>query len=74
MGANHRDPDPEVVLRVKSLEKVLSDKGLIDPEAIDTLVDFYENKVGPQNGAKVGRGHGPTRNTKRGFLRMEPLR
>ena len=53
MGANHRDPDPEVVLRVKSLEKVLSDKGLIDPEAIDTLVDFYENKVGPQNGAKV---------------------
>ena len=53
MGANHRDPDPEVVLRVKSLEKVLSDKGLVDPEAIDTLVDFYENKVGPQNGAKV---------------------
>ena len=53
MGANHRDPDPEVVLRVKSLEKVLSDKGLIDPEASDTLVDFYENKVGPQNGAKV---------------------
>tara|TARA_Y100000590_G_scaffold218509_1_gene247430 strand:+ start:1682 stop:2284 length:603 start_codon:yes stop_codon:yes gene_type:complete len=53
LGANHRDPDPEVVLRVKSLEKVLSDKGLIDPEAIDTLVDFYENKVGPQNGAKV---------------------
>lgn len=53
MGAKHRDPDPEVVLRVKSLEKVLSDKGLVDPEAIDTLVDFYENKVGPQNGAKV---------------------
>jgi nitrile hydratase len=53
MGAGHRDPDPEVVLRVKALEKVLTDKGLIDPQAIDVLVDHYENKVGPQNGAAV---------------------
>lgn len=53
MAARHRDPDPDIVLRVKALEQVLSEKGLVDPAAIDTLVDYYENKVGPQNGARV---------------------
>ena len=53
MSARHRDPDPEVVLRVKALEQVLTEKGLIDPQAVDTLVDYHEHKVGPQNGARV---------------------
>ena len=39
--------------RVKALETILVDKGLIDPAAIDAIVDTYENRVGPQNGAKV---------------------
>ena len=40
-------------LRVKALETVLTRKGLIDPEAIDVLIDQFENRVGPQHGAKV---------------------
>ena len=53
MSSRHREPDSDIVLRVKALEKVLVDKGLVDPTAIDALVDRYENKVGPQNGARV---------------------
>lgn len=40
-------------LRVKALETVLTRKGLIDPEAIDVLIDQFENRVGPQHGARV---------------------
>jgi nitrile hydratase len=43
--------DPE--LRVKALEQVLAEKGLIDPVAVDELIDTYETKVGPHNGARV---------------------
>ena len=39
--------------RVKALETILTEKGLIDTAAIDAIVDTYENKVGPKNGAKV---------------------
>lgn len=39
--------------RVKALETILTEKGLIDPAAIDVIVDTYQNKVGPRNGAKV---------------------
>ena len=55
MGSNHKhgDPLPETVLRVKSLESLLIEKGLVEAEALDALVDRYENKVGPKNGAKV---------------------
>jgi len=53
MGSAHNRPlsDPEV--RVKALESLLVDKGLIDPKALDELVDIYETKVGPHNGARV---------------------
>src|ERR1700747_3685045 len=40
-------------LRVKSLESLLVEKGLVDPAALDALVDTYENKIGPRNGAQV---------------------
>ena len=39
--------------RVRALETILAGKGLIDPAAIDAIVDVYENKVGPRNGARV---------------------
>ena len=39
--------------RVKALETILTQKGLIDPAAIDAIVETYETKVGPRNGAKV---------------------
>jgi nitrile hydratase subunit alpha len=42
-----------IALRVKALESLLTDKGYIDPAALDVLIDTYENKVGPRNGARV---------------------
>jgi len=58
-GAGHRhDHDHQAVpsdltLRVKSLESLLVEKGLVDRAALDALVDAYENKIGPRNGARV---------------------
>ncbi len=49
----HNDPLPETVLRVKALESLLVEKGLVDPAALDALIDTYETKVGPRNGARV---------------------
>jgi nitrile hydratase subunit alpha len=46
-------PESSSALRVRALESILAEKGLIDPKALDALVDTYENKVGPRNGAKV---------------------
>lgn len=43
----------EIGVRVKALEELLAKKGLIDPQALDAVVDHYENRVGPRNGAKV---------------------
>jgi nitrile hydratase len=40
-------------LRVRALETLLTDKGYIDPAALDVFIDTYENKIGPRNGAKV---------------------
>jgi nitrile hydratase subunit alpha len=40
-------------LRVKSLESLLVEKGLVDPAALDALIDTYEHKIGPRNGARV---------------------
>ncbi|MEC8294626.1 MAG: nitrile hydratase subunit alpha [Pseudomonadota bacterium] len=44
---------PEPALRVKALETILCDKGLIDPAALEEIIDTYQNKIGPQNGARV---------------------
>ena len=48
---SHLPSDPE--LRVKAIETLLLQKGLVDSETLDELIDTYENKIGPQNGAKV---------------------
>ncbi|WP_158968686.1 nitrile hydratase subunit alpha [Chachezhania sediminis] len=44
-------PDP--ALRVKALETILTAKGVIDPAALDVIIDTYETKIGPRNGAEV---------------------
>ncbi|HEV8308064.1 MAG TPA: nitrile hydratase subunit alpha [Methylomirabilota bacterium] len=49
----HNAPLTEVQLRVKALESLLTEKGLVDPAALDELIDTYETRVGPRNGAKV---------------------
>jgi nitrile hydratase subunit alpha len=49
----HGAPLSEVELRVRALESLLVDKGLVDPAALDQLIDTYETKVGPRNGARI---------------------
>jgi nitrile hydratase len=60
MSDHHDDHDhhhdnryTDMQARVKALETVLTEKGLIDPAAIDAIVETYETKVGPKNGARV---------------------
>jgi nitrile hydratase len=48
-----QDPPSEMTLRVKALESLLVEKGLVDPAALDAIIDTYEHKVGPRNGARV---------------------
>lgn len=43
----------EIELRVRALESILVEKGYVDPAAIDVLVETYETKVGPRNGARI---------------------
>jgi nitrile hydratase subunit alpha len=55
-GHDHGDDGSDlspIALRVKALESLLTEKGYIDPAALDVLIDTYENKVGPRNGARV---------------------
>jgi nitrile hydratase len=48
-----QDPPSDIALRVKALQSLLVDKGLVDPAALDAIIDAYEHKVGPRNGARV---------------------
>ena len=54
---HHDDHDhshlSEIELRVRALESILIEKGYVDPAAIDALVETYETRVGPRNGAQV---------------------
>ena len=52
-NAHTAKPESDAAIRVRALESLLTEKGLIDPKALDALVDTYENKIGPRNGAKV---------------------
>jgi nitrile hydratase len=49
----HQAVPSDLTLRVKSLESLLVEKGLVDPAALDALIDTMEHKVGPRNGARV---------------------
>ena len=54
MSGNHHDTSERgPAARVKALEQLLVDKGLVDPVALDSIVDAYENKIGPRAGARV---------------------
>ena len=54
---HHHDSDmshlDEMDARVRALESLLVEKGYVESEAIDRLVDIYENQIGPKNGAHV---------------------
>jgi nitrile hydratase subunit alpha len=49
----HDNALSETALRVRALETLLVEKGLVDPAALDAMVDAYEHKIGPRNGARV---------------------
>ena len=55
MTKDHRDtvPPSDIELRVKALESLLVEKGLVDPEAVDALIELHEGKIGPSNGKRV---------------------
>lgn len=50
---DHSDVPSDLALRVKALESLLVEKGLVDPASLDYLIDLYETKIGPRNGARV---------------------
>ncbi len=50
---NHTDPPSDTALRVKALESLLLEKGLVEADTLDAIIQLYEHNVGPQNGAKV---------------------
>ena len=57
-GAHPHDHDHQVVpddiaLRVRALESILVEKEMIDPAELDAVVDAYENRIGPRNGAQI---------------------
>lgn len=43
----------EMQLRVRALETILTEKGYVDPKALDLIIEAYETKIGPHNGAQV---------------------
>ena len=51
-GHDHSELSP-IALRVKALESLLVEKGYVEPATLDALIDTYENKIGPRNGAMV---------------------
>ncbi len=53
MDHDHQELPSDPALRVMALESLLVEKGLVDPAALDALIDAYEHKVGPRNGARV---------------------
>jgi len=54
MSDDHRRSElSEMQLRVRALETILTDKGYVDPAALDLWIDTYERKIGPRNGARV---------------------
>ncbi|KNC06233.1 nitrile hydratase subunit alpha [Pseudomonas sp. RIT-PI-a] len=50
---DHTEPPATAELRIKALESLLLDKGLVDPAALEALIDTYEHQIGPRNGARV---------------------
>jgi len=58
MAKDHHDHDHgselgEMQLRVRALETILTEKGYVDPKALDLIIEAYETKIGPHNGARV---------------------
>ena len=53
MGKNHPNVDPYIVSRVRALESLLLEKGILDPDAVDRVIQRYEADTGPMVGARA---------------------
>ena len=66
---HHHDHDhselSETELRVRALETILTEKGYVDPAALDAIIEAYETKIGPHNGARSSPRPGPIRRSSR---------
>ena len=62
-GHDHQALPSDPALRAKSLESLLVEKGMVDPAALDAVVDAFEHNIGPRNGARVTRARGAMRAT-----------
>ncbi|MUL39267.1 nitrile hydratase subunit alpha [Gloeocapsopsis dulcis] len=51
--SSHHQAESDIALRVKAIELLLVEKGIIDPATLDTIIDAYEHKIGPHNGARI---------------------
>jgi len=53
MSSHDPQPNADIALRVKAIESLLIEKGIVDPAALDAIIDAYEHKIGPHNGARI---------------------
>ncbi|MEL6399528.1 MAG: nitrile hydratase subunit alpha [Cyanobacteria bacterium J06626_4] len=53
MTTHHHRPESEIALRVKAIESLLIEKGIVDPAALDAIIEHYEHQVGPHVGAQI---------------------
>lgn len=53
MPSHHHRPESDIALRVKAIESLLIEKGIVDPAALDAIIETYEHKVGPHIGAQI---------------------
>ena len=53
MPQHHHQPPSDMAIRVAALEQLLAEKGYVDPDTVDRLVELYETRVGPHHGARI---------------------
>ncbi|MEL7070933.1 MAG: nitrile hydratase subunit alpha [Cyanobacteria bacterium J06581_3] len=53
MASHHHRPEASIALRVKAIEALLIEKGIVDSATLDTIIDTYETQVGPHIGARI---------------------
>ncbi|WP_008309915.1 nitrile hydratase subunit alpha [Leptolyngbya sp. PCC 6406] len=51
--AHSSHSEADIALRVKAIESLLIEKGIVDPATLDTIIDAYESRIGPHNGARI---------------------
>jgi nitrile hydratase subunit alpha len=53
MNSHNHNAEADIALRVKAIESLLVEKGIVDPATLDAIIDAYEHKIGPHNGSRI---------------------